>query len=478
MSVFCKRLLVVVLVLFAACAEDEGFTTLKDGGGGGKGDSKVSTTDSNVGKGCKAGNDTDFDGIPDEVEGCNGADFDGDGVPNYQDIDSDADGIGDAIEAGANPKTPVDSDGDGSPDYLDNDSDNDGIKDEHEDINRDGRLGCCRVKCGEKISGCPEVKADECGPGQTCENGNCTPPVEFLCSNGETSPTSDDTFGDGIKDNERPTFICTPGTETDPQGLKKMQFQKSAVGGWHVALELDALYGPFTIANVRDKEAGAVIDMAGADVAVAGFVVSMPTTDTDVSKIANDAAGRILHNLPNRLRIDNLSSGSVTKSHDGFQTVLGLQLAVTMSNNAKPSEVRNAILPVLLSRNAGDLSNLPSAAFGPASMNHIVKMQVLLRKDGRVIVMGAVGEAAMLRDFTKKTGLHIVDLTNGTGLATPDDKDTVECDPFALDRTSKADIIWVVDESGSMSDNRASVAKTPKTFLRALSRPGWIFGWR
>ena len=59
--------------------------------------------------------DSDGDNIPDSVEGTD--DFDGDGIPNYQDTDSDADGIPD-IDEGT-----TDADQDGQPDYLDPDSD-------------------------------------------------------------------------------------------------------------------------------------------------------------------------------------------------------------------------------------------------------------------------------------------------------------------------------------------------------------------
>ncbi|MGB1591752.1 MAG: hypothetical protein ACPIOQ_03290, partial [Promethearchaeia archaeon] len=46
-----------------------------------------------------------------------------DGSPDYLSLDSDLDGIPDAIEG------TVDSDGDSTPDYRDRDSDGDGISD-------------------------------------------------------------------------------------------------------------------------------------------------------------------------------------------------------------------------------------------------------------------------------------------------------------------------------------------------------------
>jgi gliding motility-associated-like protein len=77
--------------------------------------------------------DSDGDGIPDAIEkGPNGntpVDTDGDNIPDYLDLDSDGDGIPDAIERGPIGTTPLDTDGDGTPDYRDTDSDNDGIPD-------------------------------------------------------------------------------------------------------------------------------------------------------------------------------------------------------------------------------------------------------------------------------------------------------------------------------------------------------------
>ncbi len=130
-------------------------------------------------------NDTDGDGIPDDIdedddndgisdvdEGT--GDTDGDGIPDYLDVDSDNDGIFDVVESGnglldtnndgvidsndtgfsdnnnngmadgSENTIPVDSDKDGIADYLDLDSDNDGIYDVIEggdgsqDTNNDG----------------------------------------------------------------------------------------------------------------------------------------------------------------------------------------------------------------------------------------------------------------------------------------------------------------------------------------------------
>lgn len=89
--------------------------------------------------------DDDGDGIYDSEE-CSDATFancentDGDSLPDYQDLDSDNDGIPDELECTGSPCE--DTDNDFIPDYLDLDSDNDGISDAAEsgagDTNGDG----------------------------------------------------------------------------------------------------------------------------------------------------------------------------------------------------------------------------------------------------------------------------------------------------------------------------------------------------
>lgn len=103
----------------------------------------------------------------------NPTDTDGDGIPNYLDIDSDGDGLLDNYEAqnfnkfqlpsgedtdgnglddvyetdpgAGNGIVPIDTDGDGIPDYVDLDSDNDGILDQNESSVISTDLDCSTV---------------------------------------------------------------------------------------------------------------------------------------------------------------------------------------------------------------------------------------------------------------------------------------------------------------------------------------------
>ena len=88
----------------------------------------------------KTANDHDGDGVPSEAEGmAEELDTDGDGIPDYLDIDDDADNLLTRVEIAVEAENLVnvypDSDNDGIPDYIDADDDDDGTITRYEDWN-------------------------------------------------------------------------------------------------------------------------------------------------------------------------------------------------------------------------------------------------------------------------------------------------------------------------------------------------------
>ncbi|SFS49202.1 hypothetical protein SAMN04487906_0528 [Zhouia amylolytica] len=85
----------------------------------------------------------DEDGISAEEEGFDvsnpelSTDTDGDGIPDYKDIDDDGDNVLTSTEAVKVGDVYRDTDGDGTPDYLDPDDDGDGVLTRNEDANGD-----------------------------------------------------------------------------------------------------------------------------------------------------------------------------------------------------------------------------------------------------------------------------------------------------------------------------------------------------
>ena len=420
---------------------------------------------------CLPNQDLDQDKIPDTVEGCN-KDTDGDQMPDYNDADSDNDQIPDRVEAGSNPSSPPDSDGDKKPDFQDEDSDNDGVVDGDEDLNGDGLLGCCLVTCGEKRTGCPVVQPNECGKGQKCQGGKCAPLVDFLCSNGETDPKKKVTFTSGGKpDKDLPTFICHKKKEQGGGGLKEMIFKSDSSGQWKVALEPTSTYGAISITGANGKEAGASFDLKGAKQQVAGFIVSLMAPAGDVSAVVTNVINKV-NGMQGKSSVTLLSSGTPKTSHDGFSTMVSSQVNIKMGSNQQPAAVRNTLFTTLLGKK---VANVPALWGPPPVRDFHLRFQTLLRKDGRVLIMGGVATTQMVGDANQTTEMNIEDLSNGTGLAALTNSATVECDPFILTGTPVADIIWVVDESGSMNDNRADVANNAKDFFSRALKSGLNF---
>ena len=185
--------------------------------------------------------DDDNDGIPNSVECPSGPPFDnscrdtdGDGIPDFQEVDSDNDGIPDASEAGLDSNNPIDSDGDGTPDYRDTDSDNDGIDDSLEgviDTDGDGIPDYLDIGSGNDSDGdgipdnveCPVFPTD-------CPDTDGDSSPDYLETDSDNDGIDDaieagvdpyipiDTDGDGTPD-YRDTDSDADGTDDATEGL-------------------------------------------------------------------------------------------------------------------------------------------------------------------------------------------------------------------------------------------------------------------
>ncbi len=413
---------------------------------------------------CKPAEDSDQDGIPNSIETCT-RDTDQDGRPDYFDTDADGDTIPDAQEVGANPAQPRDTDGDGAPDYIDKDSDNDGASDGNEDRNHDGVLGSCTTTCSAG-GGCMAGEYCSLRPGAAM--GVCT---NLTCLEGESDPYNNDTDGDGTLDGSEGTAICNPRGEMGSSGLKEVQFRTSTVGNWKVALELASSYQDLLLSGTPPTAAAAVFDL-GAD-EVAGFIVALPASSAGPLTEVTALNGRIIGAAgvgPGGV----LSSGSIGKSLDNYDTARGVTLEINVTGTSDVSTIRNATVARVLNVAVPSLGSVPGP-FGATTNRFVISYQVLFRNATDMIVMGAVTSRAGYDDPMRTTGWHAEDLSNGTGLATASNTDAVECEQFVVKSIPKADIFWIIDQSASTDEDRTLIVDNAVRFFNQATAQGLDF---
>jgi hypothetical protein len=167
--------------------------------------------------------DTDGDTIVDVAEGrATLTDTDGDGTPDYQDLDSDGDAIPDSVEAGDDDTTtaPRDSDEDATPDFQDTDSDNNGIFDDIEGTADDDGDGVYAAADLDNDGDGAEDAAEIVGGQADCNNDGVldTPGTAVGPQDCETDGTPSyldlDSDGDGIADGAE-----TANKDTDGDGF-------------------------------------------------------------------------------------------------------------------------------------------------------------------------------------------------------------------------------------------------------------------
>ncbi len=171
--------------------------------------------------------DSDGDGLTDSIEMggvLSGVDTDGDGVADYLSLDADGDGVPDAIEARAEngSVTRPDSDEDGIPDYRDMDSDNDGIADNIESGFQDNQL------VDSDNDGTPDMRdtdSDNDGISDAIENSG---EVALVDTDADGTPDylDEDSNDDGVSDKVQGT------SDADGNGIPdRQQLSGSALSG-------------------------------------------------------------------------------------------------------------------------------------------------------------------------------------------------------------------------------------------------------
>ncbi len=389
--------------------------------------------------------DTDDDGVPD---GSEDADHDGVRDPNETDpfmADTDSDGLTDGQED-CNGNFQYDAGTETNP--LVPDTDGDGVLDGDEDRNGDCQLGACTTPC--------QSDAD-CGEYESCSPslGVC---VGADCSQGETSPLVEDTDGDGLADNQEGTYlVCST------ENLKPVDLHRAWDPDYLLALE--TFFSTYSDLTDAGTPAGAVFYASPHQ--LAGFIISHPPQAADSP--GQEAQDRTL------LGGIGTVSGATTRTmttFDGYGAVLADYTLTLTVGSRTPTELANQIAQAYY--RGGNLAGQLGAQ-GSAATNFHLFTETIYRDASRVVTAGALSADSLYNDDQI---IRMNDVTNSTAVAQAPDRTNVQCDSFATVGENPVDFIWVVDDSGSMSDEQNAVAAAGSAMgaLLGVSTLDWRIG--
>jgi len=309
--------------------------------------------------------------------------------------------------------------------------------------------------------GGPCLFGDRCDPGLVCKGGICVPEVDG--GRWDLGPLTD-----GPRADQAP--LC------DPIGFRSVVLGRDAPGDWTVVLEPQTKATTLTIANAKGKQAAAVFDYDVSGDQVAGFVVSRQSTHSSVAQEAGAAVQELTQRLGSNGTLSVRAQGAQIQTHDGFDAVARLTMDLTLGSARDIAQVRLPLVAGLLQVPTPDLSSAP-APFGATTSEVVIRLAVVLRKDNRALFVGAVTAAQNDADFSHLASTLSGDLAStnllGQESATPGslcDSQTVSAKP-----KNEVDIIWVMDESGSMDSKRAAIATGAATFFKQLQQTGLDF---
>lgn len=309
------------------------------------------------------------------------------------------------------------------------DSDGDGISDDEEDLNKDGKIGVCSDN-----------------PRQ----------YEAACAQGELDPCSTDSDGDGTPDGEEVSALgCR---EEYVNNLTPPKLINNASGDYQLAISTAV-----TDASVSGAGAGVNANVYNHQAeAYAGFAASIPKPTNGAVESQRDALVTRLGITFTQALITN--SGRRTITHDGYNALVGVKVNLKVSG--RPDQERDRVLRQLL--NSQSASHTLNDNFGSVAGDLALVLSIVERSNN-LIVSGAVVSDALHQSRTIATGYLVDDATSVTNLATSGAMLEPKCVSYRVDDRPSVDFIWVIDGSGSMSDENAQVRNYANDFTQILS---------
>jgi hypothetical protein len=327
-----------------------------------------------------------------------------------------------------------------------------------------GDLGCTAncvldtsqcYTCGDSVISGPEECDGVNHGGQTCQTLGYVPGGTLSCDSACLFDRSQCT-----------PSVCTPQSASNPLGRKTLQFYVHPAVDVQIATEAGAALGDAGPSTPGAHEAAVTFDQLQANDGSAGFLLTRDPATGGVRAEAYDLLSRLTA-MSSVSAVETLSPGSPATSHDGYDMVVSITAVLQTSATTNLSAARNAVLAALFGRPQGDFT-LPGAA-GPTANRFVVSLAVQWRAPvGWVAVIGAVAREADY-DAGGATTFRVKDAGGGTGLAEASATTATVCFRYDQTRLPMADIIWVLDETGSMTQKLQEIATESVGFFNTAA---------
>lgn len=390
------------------------------------------------------------DGLPDGALG-DGAVLEG----CEPDRDDDFDGLDNATECalGTDPRNP-DTDGDGLSDRLEVNYPRICVADDPADQVRPPPSCETDADCpGGSCRGLDPLNPDSDGDGvpDGQEDGNGDGVIDP--SRGETDPRLVDTDGDGIPDNEEGIAVC----RSDGLAMPAIH----VIPGGRVQLALDNEWGPPRPLPVSGG-IGLVFDDAVSE--VAAFALERGTSDDLVTE-AQNAESTIISALSG---VTPVLVGRSSVTHDGHS-------ARTSFYRIANSETAAALRDMAATAIAGGAPDASTESWRTAPEHYLEITTLLNATTNRATIIAAIAPSDAFDDPTRETSIRVRDLTNTTGVAASGRTLGFNCEMWRTESDPRADFLWLVDTSGSMSDDQRRLGDVAGRFFTTLAEAGVDF---
>jgi len=265
-------------------------------------------------------------------------------------------------------------------------------------------------------------------------------------------------------------FILPPATGTADvcgRGQVLVSLYRDPRGNFTLAHAPSLQAAPVSVAAAGSQTSAAAVGGEGVAALVVTRASRLPLS------VELDLLGARLAQVVAPGSVAQRSSGTAGTSHDGFNTIQQATWDLVLDGSTSPCQTRNLLLAAVLDRPPTEIASPP--CMDSLSTEQVVQLSLVQRTSGQIAVTAAVADRAALEHPGSALGARLDDLANGTALAGGNATTEPLCDEIVAKGLPEADIIWVVDESGSMDDNRKDIVDNATLFFGKAKSAGLDF---